>query len=185
MSKNNPQEALDYYLPVLEKLPEDIFLHRKIAQAYFLLKNWRKAYLHYIFVPLSELSESDQKNMLLALFYDEHFSDKKTELQKFQLTSEQSDYYGILAECYEGIEKCIEKISNYSGNETRIVNFQTIISDASKITPDEQYRNLLLSKQLYEQEQYRLVGMLTAGILANRPSYQEAKKMRAFSLYEL
>lgn len=32
---------------------------------------------------------------------------------------------------------------------------------------------------------YRLVGMMTQEILSENPNYQEAKKMRAFSLYEL
>lgn len=32
---------------------------------------------------------------------------------------------------------------------------------------------------------FRIVGMITSEILANNPNYHEAKKMRAFSLYEL
>lgn len=32
---------------------------------------------------------------------------------------------------------------------------------------------------------FRLVGMITSEILATEPNYIEAKKMRAFSLYEL
>lgn len=185
MTKNNPQEALDFYLPVLEKLPEDVVLHKKVAQTYFLLKNWRKAYLHYIFVPLEDLSEDDKKNMILSLFYDEHFSDKIQEVQKLQLTPEAREYYMLLAECYAGVNHCVDMILTYQWTEHRIVNFQKTITDAEKISPDIQYRNLLLAKQLYEQEQYRLVGMITSEILANNKSYQEAIKMRAFALYEI
>lgn len=38
---------------------------------------------------------------------------------------------------------------------------------------------------MYEEKMYRLVGMMTAEILVNNPNYFEAKKMRAFALYEL
>lgn len=59
------------------------------------------------------------------------------------------------------------------------------MNDATKVSPDPQYRNLLIAKQLYEQKMYRLVGMITSEVLANHQSYQESKKMRAFALYEL
>lgn len=39
--------------------------------------------------------------------------------------------------------------------------------------------------RLYEQGMYRLSGMITSEILAAIPQYQEVKKLRAFSLYEL
>lgn len=38
---------------------------------------------------------------------------------------------------------------------------------------------------MYEYKMYRIVGMITSEILANEQNYQEAKKMRAFALYEL
>lgn len=185
MSKNNPKEALDYYLPILEKLREDIVLHRKIAEAYFLLKDWQNAYLHFVYVPLDELGPENQKNMILSLFYDENFLQKKDELLKFKLTDEQKEYYNAIAECYISIENCLTFLENYSGNEARLVSLKNIISDYSKISPSEEYRDLLISRQLYEQKMYRLVGMITASILANNPNYYEAIKMRAFSLYEI
>lgn len=60
-----------------------------------------------------------------------------------------------------------------------------LLLDAQKISGDDNYRGLLLAKFLYEQKMYRLVGMFASEILAAAPSYQEAKKIRAFSLYEL
>lgn len=185
MSKNNPKEALDYYLPILEKLREDIVLHRKIAEAYFLLKDWKNAYLHFVYVPLDELGPENQKNMIFSLFYDENFLQKKDELLKLKLTNEQKEYYNTIAECYLSIENCLTLLENYSGNETRLISLKNIISDYSKISPSEEYRDLLISRQLYEQKMYRLVGMFTASILANNPNYYEAIKMRAFSLYEI
>lgn len=185
MSKNNPKEALDYYLPVLEKLREDVVLYRKIAEAYFMLKDWQNAYLHFVHVPLDELGTENQKNMIFSLFYDENFLSRRTELLKFRFTDEQKEYYNAVSECYVSLENCIDFLNNYSGEESRILNLKKIITDYDKISSSQEYRDLLLSRQFYEQKMYRLVGMLTASILANNPNYHEAIKMRAFSLYEL
>lgn len=185
MSKNNPKDALGFYLPLIEKLPGDVVLYKKIADAYFLLKDWEKAYSYFVRVPISELSEDDQKNMILSLFFREDAIDKNTELQKFAFNENQKDFYGVMVRCYEGIDVCADVLWNYKGEEERLLILQKIVQDSYKVTPDKQYRNLLLAKQLYEYKMFRIVGMFTAEIMANEPNYQEVKKMRAFSLYEL
>lgn len=185
MTKNNPREALSYYLPLLERLPEDIVLHKKIANAYFLLKDWGHAYRHFVHVPILDLTEAERENMIFALFYDEHFSEKRDELEKFQFSDRERVYYTLIAACYDGIDRCVAVLSEYEGDDPRLVILKKIVNDATKVSPDPQYRNLLIAKQLYEQKMYRLVGMITSEVLANHQSYQESKKMRAFVLYEL
>lgn len=69
--RNNPEEALAYYLQVAEKLPNDQIVRKKIAHVYALQKNWKAAYENYIQVPLLELNENEKTEMLQALFFDE------------------------------------------------------------------------------------------------------------------
>ena len=185
MSKNNPREALKFYLPVLEKLKEDVFLYKKVADAYFGLKDWKNAYAHYVRVPLSELSEKDKENMIASLFAVPDSLDRKTELQKFSFQEDEKQYYLAMSECYVVFQNCLDIFWNYEGSEPKLLELQKITKDAGKISPDLNYRNLLIAQKLYEQKMFRLVGMITAEILANNPNYKEAKKMRAFSLYEL
>lgn len=185
MSKNNPREALKFYLPVLEKLKEDVFLYKKVADAYFGLKDWKNAYAHYVRVPLSELSEKDKQNMIASLFALPDSLDRKLELQKFSFSEGEKEYYNAMSECYIVFQNCLDIFWNYEGAEERILELQKILKDSGKISPDLNYRNLLIAQKLYEQKMFRLVGMITAEILANNPNYKEAKKMRAFSLYEL
>lgn len=185
MSKNNPRAALDFYLPLLAKLPDDIILYKKIATAYFWLKDWQNAYAYFVRVPISELSEEEISYMIASLFYDENHFDRYTELQKFAFTTHQKDFYEMMDACYYGIDGCADKLWNYAGDEPRILELQAIVKNSYKITPDKEYRNLLIAQKLYEYKMYRIVGMITAEILANHPNYYEAKKMRAFSLYEL
>lgn len=185
MSKNNPKAALEFYLPLVAKLPDDVVLYRKIATAYFQLKDWKNSYAYFVRVPLSELTTEEQSNMILALFYLDNEYDRAKELQKFAFTDLQKEYYSTLNACYAGIEKCADILWNYTGTESRILALQTITKDSHKISPEYEYRNLLLAKNFYEQKMYRLAGMFAAEILSNNPNYQEAKKMRAFALYEL
>lgn len=185
MTKNNPQAAIEFYLPLLEKLPDDIVLYKKIANAYFQLKDWKNAYAFFVKVPISELSEEEVSTMISSLFYSENAYDRGIELQKFAFSEWQKEYYEIMNSCYFGVEKCADVLWNYAGEEPRILELQKIVKDAYKVSPDVSYRNLLIAKKLYEQKMFRIVGMITAEILANNPNYHEAKKMRAFSLYEL
>lgn len=74
---------------------------------------------------------------------------------------------------------------NYDGSSPRLLDLQKIVKESYKVSPEESYRDLLVAKKLYEQNMYRLVGMMTAEILATHPQYFEAIKMRAFALYEL
>lgn len=185
MTKNNPRAAIEFYLPLLTKLPDDIVLYKKIAKAYFGLKDWKNAYAYFVRVPISELSEEEISEMILSLFYSEHSYDRGVELQKFAFTDHQREYYEIMNFCYYGIETCADKLWNYAWDEPKLLELQKIVKDSYKVTPDQQYRNLLIAQKLYEQKMFRIVGMITSEILANNPNYHEAKKMRAFSLYEL
>lgn len=45
--KNNPEQAISYYLDALEKLPNDTVIKRKIAHIYYILKDWKNAYKYY------------------------------------------------------------------------------------------------------------------------------------------
>jgi hypothetical protein len=45
--KNNPDQAIAYYLHALEKLPNDIVIKRKIAHSYYIVRDWKNAYLQY------------------------------------------------------------------------------------------------------------------------------------------
>lgn len=113
MSKNNPRAALEYYLPLLEKLPDDVVLFKKIGDAYLGLKDWKNAYAHYVRVPLSELKKEDRENMIAALFALSDTYDRKTELQKFSFTENEKKYYNTMNECYLGIEHCVDILWNY------------------------------------------------------------------------
>jgi hypothetical protein len=79
--------ALKYYLSVYLKLKDDILLERKIADTYFDLKNFPKAYEYYKKIPKMEIDEKSKQKMALALTYSESEIDKKNELSQMQLSA--------------------------------------------------------------------------------------------------
>ena len=112
--KNNPEKAIVYYQEALEKLPTDIVIQRKMAHTYFLLKNWKNAYDIYSRVPISEIKDTEQKELFQSLFFDETRVDRLGELSHYQLDQDTREYYQIADICYSGIHNCIVSIESYS-----------------------------------------------------------------------
>jgi len=183
--RNNPDEALSYYLQVAEKIPNDQVVRKKIAHVYALQKNWKSSYENYIQVPISELSEIEKNEMLQALFFDEWQIDRIGEVSKIALSSGTTDYYRIVDTCYSGIHNCIVAIEAYSGSYDTIISLQSIIKESPFVSPDFQYRNLSVAATLYEQGMYGASRRIAQEILGTRPDYMEASKILGFSHYEL
>ncbi len=172
-------------MEALEKLPEDPIIRKKIAHVYALMKNWARSYKEYIQVPQSELNTDEVNEMLQALFFDESTFDRLGELTKLQIQSGALEYYETVDVCYSTIHNCIIHIQSYTGTEARIIDLQNQIQKAEKISPDYQYRNLLVAAKYYEQRMFRAVETILYEVLGERPDYIEAKKMLALALYEL
>jgi hypothetical protein len=183
--RNAPEEALTYYLGVQEKLPGDQVVRKKTANVYYIMKNWARAYREYIQVPQSELTPEEKTQLLNALFFDESTFDRLGELEKLSLSTGALDYYGIIDTCYTGIHNCIVSIEAYTWSESRIIDLTNQIKKAEKISPDYQYRNLLIAAKYYEQWIYSASEKLAREILKERPDYLEVKKVLALSLFEL
>lgn len=183
--KNNPESAVSYYLAVLERLPDDVIVKRKLAHAYYLMKDWKNAYTRYSQVPLSELKEEEYKELFQSLFFDDARPERLTELSRYTLDTNTQDYYKIVDACYGGIHNCIVTIEAYSGMTTKINELKDTIKQSTQVSPDFQYRNFLVATTFFKQGMYRAVDLLSKEILDKRPNYIEVRKLRGFALYEL
>ena len=104
--QNAPEEALSYYLQIQEKIPDDQVVRKKIAHVYFLLKDWKNAYLEYVQVPFTELTKSEKDELYRALFFDTDRTEHLTELTRLPEDPVQ-EYYRNIDVCYTGIHNCI------------------------------------------------------------------------------
>lgn len=183
--KNNPDQAIAYYLHALEKLPNDIVIKRKIAHSYYIVRDWKNAYLQYSWVPIAELKENDKNELFQSLLFDESRLDRIGELARYELDDVTRDYYKIVDTCYSGIHNCIVSIEAYTGSSSQVQSLQKIIEKSTQISPDYHYRNFLVAAEFYQYSMYRVTDILTAEIISKRPNYTEVRKLRGFSLYEL
>lgn len=183
--RNNPDEALALYLQTLEKIPDDQVVKKKIWHVYFLMQNWKSAYEYFIQVPIWELSDTEKKEMMQSLFFDESQMDRIGELNKIPFGTGVSEYYKAIDTCYTGIHNCVIRIESYTGTSLEMQTLQSSLTGASLISPDSQYRNLVLAAKLYEQGMYGASSRIALEILSNKPDYLEAQKILWFSLSKL
>jgi tetratricopeptide (TPR) repeat protein len=183
--KNNPEEALTYYLQVAEKLPDDIVIQKKIAHAYALQRDWKNSYDYYSRVPMTELAPLERNEMISALFFDDSRVDRLGELDHIQMTSGELEYARMIDTCYTGIHDCVVSIIAYTGSTEKLTGLQRVLADAQKVSPDKEYRNFALAAKFYQMGEYRAVEKLTTEILSNRADYSEVKKLAGFARYQI
>lgn len=185
MAKNNPEEALVEYLQVLEKLPWDIVMEKKVAEAYFRLKNWSSAYEHFSKIPIGELKKDEKKKMFSALFFQDTELNRNQEIQKFSLEPGELEYFTIIDTCYKSTDECVKNIQSYTGSFSLIQRLQDNISKASRISPDLAYRNFSLASEFYLLGEYRAAYEISQSILKARSDYFDVQKLAWFSLFFL
>lgn len=185
MAKNNPEEALISYLEALEKLPEDLVIEKKIAEAYYASKDWSNAYAYFTLVPITELKEDEKKKMFHALFFDKTSAEHLSELQKFSLWTGETEYYRVLDICSIGIDPCLESLNSYSWTSEKLKSLMSSINNASKISPDPAYKHFSLATEFYVIGEYRVAYELSRNILRDRSDYYDVQKLAWFSLFAL
>jgi tetratricopeptide (TPR) repeat protein len=183
--QKNATDAISYYRQALERLPDDIVIQRKLAHAYFLTHNWKSAYQYYAPIPLTEMTDTERRELFSALFFDTDRRDQAIEIAKYTLDQATRDYYDTLTICLSGIHNCIVSIESYTGTSQQVVSLQQTIRQSTTISPDFQYRNFLVATALYTLGDYSISAILAGEILTNRPNYIEVRKLMGFALYEL
>ncbi len=186
LAKNAPNEALTYYLSVIEKIPDDPVVLKKIARAYFLLKDWKNAYVYFVRVPVSELKDSEKKEMFQALFFDDASStNRKIELERIPVNTVEKTYYTLINDCFIWITECIGFIHFASGSDARLTELKNTLKDAENLTKDAFSIGFSLTIPLYKQWQYSLVRKFALEILRQRSDYSEVRKLLWFAENEL
>lgn len=185
LSTNQPDEALVRYLEALERLPNDIVLEKKIAQAYFSKKDFAHTHKYFSLVPFGELKSDERKRYIQSLFFDESIPDAYEMITQFSLTDTERSYYHIVKTCLESIEPCVKEVAAYSGSFLDIVSLQDALIKAPKISPDPAYKYFSLATAFYLLREYRVSAEMARRILVDRGDYFDVQKLRGFSLFEL
>ena len=183
--KSDQETALRYYLNAYLRLKDDNVLERKIAGAYFDLKDFGNAYKYYTKVPFVDLEEDEKKKKLSALLFDENTPEKSVDIRKFGLSSDEVEYYAYIENCYTGIHNCVVALESYSGSYERTAKLKNIIDTYMKVSTDFQYRNILLAAAFLESKEYLAGAKMAEEIIQKRPDYKIAYKIAGYCNYEL
>lgn len=183
--KSDRETALRYYLNAYLRLKDDNVLERKVAGAYFDLKDFKNAYKYYMKVPFVDLEEPEKKKMLSALMFDESTAVKSTEIQKLGLSQDETEYYSYMENCYTGIHNCVVSLDSYSGSYEPTAKLKNIIDTYMKVSSDFHYRNILLAGAFFESKEYLAGAKIAAEIAEKRPDYKIAYKIAGYCNYEL
>ncbi|EKD30363.1 MAG: hypothetical protein ACD_78C00076G0001 [uncultured bacterium (gcode 4)] len=183
--KSDKETALRYYLNAYLRLKDDNVLERKIAGAYFDLKDFGNTYKYYIRVPFVDLEEEEKKKMLSALMFDESIAVKSTEIRKLGLLQDETEYYSYIENCYTGIHNCVISLDSYSGSYEPTDKLKNIIDTYMKVSSDFHYRNILLAGAFFESKQYLAGAKIASEIVEKRPDYKIAYKIAGYCNYEL
>lgn len=132
-----------------------------------------------------DLEDAEKKKMLSSLMFDESTPVKSPEIQKLNLSSDESEYYGYIENCYTGIHNCVVSLQTYSGSYEPTAKLKNIIDTYMKVSTDFQYRNILLAGAFFESKEYLAGAKIAEEITLKRPDYKIAYKVAGYCNYEL
>lgn len=183
--KNEKEAALRYYLSVYARLRNDDVVERKIGQTYFELKDYQNAFKYFVRVSYVDLADEEKAQFISSLLFSDQIADKKAELKKIPLSSDEQEYYGFVSVCQTNTHDCVTGLQAYTGGYDPIKKLKEPIDTYSKVTVDYQYRNALLSGIFFGAKQYLAAANFAREIVDKRPDYRVAYKMAGYSYYEL
>lgn len=150
--KNESDEAIDRYINLLEKLPDDHTLLKKLAHLFFDKKEWAKTFEYYKRVPINTMKEAEVEEYILSALWDESHPDTRSFIESMPIGQEKMDYYKMIDTCHSGIHNCIITILAYSGTGSALfAPLQETINSYNTVSPDYHYRNMLVATKLFSQ----------------------------------
>ncbi len=182
---DDKERALTYYETVLKEIGgTDETMLKKVANIRFELGHYEGAKEAYESIPISTLSEKEGEYLILSMLYTEDTALPEM-LDKVDMTEEKRVYFGTMHFCLSNIHNCVTKIEAYTGTGASMGVLKNILETYSAISPDVQYRNVLLAGALLENKMYSVSGNIAEEIVTYRPDYAAALKIGGYSYYRL
>lgn len=194
LENNEYQQALKLYNAALSKSPKDEQLIEKVADAYFALKRYSLAYKRY--KQLYDYEAFDAHKAWLAFMYHTPYSLENKqlfldEINSFNISEADRFYYTTLLLCMEDFHLCKKSFGEYIAlnpelDSTKLNRISEAIANYEAFQVDElYYKDTLIIKALYDEQNYPFVISLGEKILETKPDYKPMLKMVAQSHFEI
>lgn len=186
--------ALIKYNLALKENPDDVQIASKIADVYFNMKKFDRAYEFY--KKLINTNYFDQEKTLLSLFYSKELLSEnidyfKKEILELWLSEEDIFFFNTLFSCPKDFHLCKKDFWEYFSNRenissTYLLSIKEAIDNYESFQVDEvYYKNTLIIGSLFENKLYDFVIVLWKEVLLEKPNYNPVLLMIAKSYYEL
>ena len=192
--------ALKNFLDAYKKQKWDPKIEKRIADTYFLMKKWNKAFEYYDEIDDPKIIYKDK--YIKSYFYS--FDLNKLKHNKSYLSwainkinnikilnKEEKFYYSNSLVCIKDFSLCKKNYQDYLEQE-KIINFQWLkdiqkaLEDYKNFKIDELYfKNTLIVWAFFKNDLYTPVIILGEKILKEKPNYKPILKMIAQSYFEL
>ncbi len=194
LEHSQPRTALIKYLEVLKKNPEDQEILRKIWDAYFDLKNFKKALEFYLKV--KDKTQINKEKFDFALLAWVNLKDKKEKenilkiISLINIKQEEKIYYNISMECIDNFQKCKNDFQNYFKKHRKLWEKMKNIKDAIDRYKKFQAESHSIEQALfidafYKNKTFPIVIIMWENLLKQYPWYIPVIKFIWIASYEL
>ncbi len=203
--------ALQKFLNANKKTPHNSKILSKIAETYFMMKNYDQAYKYYS--KIKDSNNIDKNKKTLSFLYSqklENFnftknsswtlnnnwnvfiSKLKKEIKSFNLEKDQEFYYKNSVECLNNFHNCKLNYENYFKNtqyswkNENLENIRTAINNYKNLKIEElYYKNALIIWALMQNKNFSIAIKLSKKLLKEKKNYKPILKIIAQSYFEL
>jgi len=203
--------ALQKFSKANKETPNNPKVLSKIAETYFLMKNYKSAYKY--FNKIENKENIDKNKMTLSFLYSKKIEDFdfernsswsltnswtifiqdiKNEIKNIKLTKNNEFYYLNSLECLNSFHNCklnfenYFKNTNYSPKNENLEKIRTAINNYKILKTDElYYKNTLIIWALFSNENFPIAILLSEDLLKEKTNYKSILKILAQSYFEL
>lgn len=186
--------ALERYLDAYSQNPSDQVIINKIADTYYDMQKFEKAYLYY--KKIKNYPSVDKQKIIISLLnyrpiISENLEYMYSELESLPLSTDEKYFYTTALQCVNDFHVCKKSFWEYISNNQEI-SFEWI-SDIDKAIKQYQafqleqiyYKNTLILWVFFRYSMYELSIALWKQILLEKKSYKPVLQIIAKSYFEI
>ena len=184
-ARNEAIRAIEYYEQAHKEIRDDPKVTVRLANAYFEIKEFRKAADLFLTQDLADFDEPSKLRVIASILFDKDRTDASSTVDKLAIKKETKEYLQILILCANTPDMCVETIRQSMSKDVHIEALQTVIKNAQETSSDPLFVDALIIGKFYENKAFFAVKKFSSALLTKRPDYRVVLKMAGYASYEL
>lgn len=193
--EKNYMPAIINYQKALKQSPNDKSLIKKIADAYYEMNNFKKAYSYYS--QIKDYSNIENDKLIYSLVHYKgilpvNIKEIQKEIEGLGLSDQAKFYYTTALECTLDYDKCEHAFETLFASTTepitepKLKNIQQALENYKNFQSQEDYYKATYVTSAFYKNGFYYVAIKTAGkVISLKKWYQPVLKMAALSAYSI